>query len=79
MADVQDDVLMPGLKKVETGRRSIEGRANMQEVKTACMILNTAEYCQNTSLQLEDRVREKIAEEYKEGVSFSAARETFTG
>lgn len=34
------------------GRRSAEGRANLQDVKNACMILNTAEYCQSTSLQV---------------------------
>ena len=34
------------------GRKSVEGRANMQDVKNACMILNTAEYCQSTSLQV---------------------------
>jgi hypothetical protein len=34
------------------GRNSLEGRANMQDVKNACMILNTAEYCQSTSLQV---------------------------
>jgi len=34
------------------GRKSIEGRANLQDVKNACMILNTAEYCQSTSLQV---------------------------
>jgi hypothetical protein len=34
------------------GRRSVEGRANLQDVKNACMILNTAEYCQSTSLQV---------------------------
>jgi hypothetical protein len=39
----------------------MEGRANLNEIKTACMILNTADYCQNTSLQLEERVRDKIA------------------
>jgi hypothetical protein len=34
------------------GRKSVEGRANLQDVKNACMILNTAEYCQSTSLQV---------------------------
>lgn len=78
-----DDVLKTGLKRVDSipamGRRSVEGRLNIQEIKTACMILNTAEYCQNTSLQLEERVKGKIAEEFKEGVSYQAERETFTG
>lgn len=56
----------------------MEGRANLNEIKTACMILNTAEYCQNTSLQLEERVRDTIAAEFKEDISFQAERDTFT-
>jgi hypothetical protein len=42
------------------------------------MILNTAEYCQNTSLQLEERVKGKIAEHLQEGVSYQDERETFS-
>ncbi|WWC62062.1 uncharacterized protein I303_104651 [Kwoniella dejecticola CBS 10117] len=72
-----DDVLMAGMRK-ETGRRSFEGRENLQEVRNACMILNTAEYCQNTSLQLEERLKDKIAEEFKEDISFQNERETFS-
>ncbi|WVQ99621.1 hypothetical protein IAU59_006758 [Kwoniella sp. CBS 9459] len=72
-----DDVLLAGMKR-EPGRRSLEGRDNLQEVKNACIILNTAEYCQNTSLQLEERLKDKIAEEFKEGISFQAERDTFS-
>ncbi|WWC89216.1 uncharacterized protein L201_004134 [Kwoniella dendrophila CBS 6074] len=72
-----DDVLMAGMKR-EPSRRSLEGRDNLQEVKNACMILNTAEYCQNTSLQLEERLKDKIAEESKEEVSFQTERDTFS-
>ncbi|OCF33058.1 vacuolar-sorting protein 53 long isoform [Kwoniella heveanensis BCC8398] len=72
-----DDVLLAGMKR-EPGRRSLEGRDNLQEVKNACIILNTAEYCQNTSLQLEERLKDKIAEEFAEGISFQAERDTFS-
>ena len=74
------------------GRKSLEGRANMQDVKNACMILNTAEYCRSTSLQaclfvsrmprlmvkLEERLKGKIDDQFKEEVSFETERETFT-
>jgi len=63
---IVDDVLLTGMKRYDYqcggadgrdtmpsyGRRSVEGRANLQDVKNACMILNTAEYCQSTSLQV---------------------------
>lgn len=58
-------------------RRSIEGRANLQEVKNACIVLNTAEYCQTTSLQLEERVKDKIAPDLKDGISFEIERGYF--
>lgn len=66
------------MKKAEVGpRRSLEGKANLQEIKTACVTLNTAEYCQVTSLQLEDRVKDKISESLREDVTFQAEREMF--
>lgn len=50
----------------------------MQEIRTACVILNTAEYCQTTSLQLEERLKDKVDEEYKDKITFQDERETFT-
>ncbi|WVR06988.1 hypothetical protein IAU60_004025 [Kwoniella sp. DSM 27419] len=73
-----EDVLLAGMRK-ETSRRSFEGKDNLLDVKNACMILNTAEYCQNTSLQLEERLKDKIAEEFKEDVSFQSERDLFSG
>ncbi|AAW40845.2 hypothetical protein CNBA3220 [Cryptococcus deneoformans B-3501A] len=70
-----DDVLLAGLKPV---RKSLEGRDSLQEVKTACMVLNTAEYCLNTSLQLEERLKDKIDSKFREEISFQDERQTFS-
>ncbi|KIR67392.1 vacuolar-sorting protein 53 long isoform [Cryptococcus bacillisporus CA1873] len=70
-----DDVLLAGLKPV---RKSLEGRDNLQEVKTACMVLNTAEYCLNTSLQLEERLKDKIDPKFREEISFQDQRESLS-
>lgn len=64
--------------RTDFSRRSIEGRANLQEVKNTCIILNTAEYCSNTSLQLEERLKDKIADEYKVDTTFQPERENFS-
>ncbi len=56
----------------------MEGRTNLQEIKNACIILNTAEYCQTTSLQLEERVKGKIAPELRDDLSFQPERDHFT-
>jgi hypothetical protein len=74
-----DDVLLASLKRPDyIGRRSFEGRTNLQEVKSACMVLNTAEYCLNTSLQLEERVKDKVKEQLRDRVSFQNERDGFT-
>ena len=57
----------------------MEGRVNIQQVKNTCIVLNTAEYCQNTSLQLEERVKAKIAPDLREEISFQPERDNFTG
>ncbi|KAK1924299.1 Vps53-like protein [Papiliotrema laurentii] len=72
-----DEVLQASMKR-DVSRRSFEGRANLQEVKNACIVLNTAEYCQNTSLQLEERLKDKIDPTLKEDISFEPERENFT-
>ncbi len=46
-----EEVLVAGMRKPDS-RRSMDTRANIQEVKNACLILNTADYCLTTNLQV---------------------------
>ena len=62
----------------EPSRRSFESRANLQEIKNACTILNTAEYCHTTSVQLEEKLKDKIKAEFAEEISFEPQRQNFT-
>jgi hypothetical protein len=71
--------------RVDT-RASVDGRANIQETKNACLALNTAEYCLTTSSQvglrfptLEEKLRSTIDAEYRDQVSFQAERDLFLG
>lgn len=73
-----DDVLIASMKRVET-RKSMDGRPNAQEIKNACLILNTADYCLQTSSQLEERLKETIDPPYNDNVSFEAEHELFIG
>jgi hypothetical protein len=50
----------------------------MQEIKNACIVLNTAEYCQSTSLQLEERVKGRIDDNLQDEISFQPERDHFT-
>ncbi|KLT40600.1 hypothetical protein CC85DRAFT_287322 [Cutaneotrichosporon oleaginosum] len=73
-----DEVLLAALKREPAIRRSLEGRSSLADVKTACMVLNTAEYCANTSMQLEDRLKDKVKDELRESIGFSDERDAFT-
>lgn len=42
------------------------------------MVLNTAEYCLNTSLQLEERLKDKIDPKFREEISFQDQRESLS-
>ncbi|RKP09116.1 Vps53-like protein [Thamnocephalis sphaerospora] len=48
-----------------------------ERIKIACVVLNTADYCQSTAEQLEEKFREKVDEEHRESISFSEQREPF--
>ncbi|GAA5975069.1 hypothetical protein JCM5350_004573 [Sporobolomyces pararoseus] len=72
-----EDVLNSALIKYD--RRSGEGRPNVQELQTACLVLNTGEYCLETATQLEESLKEKIDLEFKDRVSLEAEKELFTG
>ncbi|CAG8457600.1 10592_t:CDS:10 [Funneliformis mosseae] len=66
-----NDVLIGRLPKEE--RRAM----TRDELKLICLILNTADYCYNTIPQLEDKLKEKIQEEYKDKINLDVERDCF--
>lgn len=50
---------------------------NEESLFTACIVLNTAEYCTQTVAQLEDKLAEQIDDNLKDKVSFDPQRDTF--
>lgn len=48
-------------------------------VEDAIIILNTADYCYQTTNQLEDRIKSKIDEEFKEQVDLQSQADSFMG
>ncbi|CAM0142840.1 Vacuolar protein sorting-associated protein 53 [Umbelopsis sp. WA50703] len=48
-----------------------------EQVRFACYILNTADYCGITTLQLEEKLRDKIDDEWKEKVDLQEQRDNF--
>ncbi|KAG8863567.1 Vacuolar protein sorting-associated protein 53 [Tulasnella sp. 330] len=73
-----EDVLFSSLRstpKSERERKSMEGR--FIELNNACVVLNTADYCHVTAIELEDKIKEKISDDYREQISLQAERDLF--
>ncbi|KAF8800212.1 hypothetical protein BYT27DRAFT_7200395 [Phlegmacium glaucopus] len=58
-------------------RQSTESRADLDLVKQSCLLINTADYCQTTALELQEKIREKINPEFKEKVDFQGECDLF--
>ncbi|KAJ7902181.1 Vps53-like protein [Mycena olivaceomarginata] len=73
-----EDVLIAGLKRpLSQVRKSTESRFEVGELQQSSLVINTADYCQTTALQLEEKIREKINDEFKEKVSLQTERDQF--
>ncbi|KAI0316499.1 Vps53-like protein [Amylostereum chailletii] len=65
-----EEILMTTLKRSQPqARRSMDTRYDVNEVKNASLVINTADYCYTTAQELEERLRQRIAEEFKAKVS----------
>jgi hypothetical protein len=51
--------------------------ATAEEIKLTCFLLNTVDFCFNTIMQLEDKLKEKCDAEYKDQISLNSEREMF--
>ncbi|KAK0194978.1 Vps53-like protein [Armillaria mellea] len=71
-----EDVLIASLKR---GRKSIESRYDVDAMYQASLVINTADYCQATALELEQKIREKINAEFKDRVSLQRECDLFVG
>ncbi|KAJ3855242.1 Vps53-like protein [Lentinula lateritia] len=69
---------MNRLPPIPAPRKSIDSaRFDIAELKQASMVINTADYCQTTASELEDKIRNNIDEEFKEKVSLQEERDLF--
>lgn len=73
-----EDVLLPSLRRPHTlTRKSLDTHFDAAELRRMCLVVNTADYCQRTALELEDKIKEKIAERFKEKVTLQMERDLF--
>eukprot|EP00794_Sanderia_malayensis_P014186 gene14186-15664_t len=72
-------ILTGNLPKTSSGLASIlkdtEIKFNADEKRLTCYILTTAEYCQETTQQLQDKLKEKIDPEFVEKINFNAEQD----
>jgi len=93
-----DDVLMAALRRVDIpprDRKSTDNRFNPADQQTVCRILNTADYCHRTALQvrripilwmvfdllrqLEEKMRDRIDRGFAEKITMQTELELFLG
>ncbi|EMD37699.1 hypothetical protein CERSUDRAFT_136451 [Gelatoporia subvermispora B] len=73
-----EEVLVASMKRPAVqSRKSIENRFEVAELKSACTLINTADYCQTTALELEDNIKSKCDEVYKEKITLQEERDLF--
>ncbi|KAG8214105.1 Vps53-like protein [Butyriboletus roseoflavus] len=73
-----EDVLSPKLKRPQIqSRKSMDSRLDKAELQQACLLINTADYCQVTAAELEEKIKEKLNEKFKEKVKLQAERDLF--
>ncbi|KZT10830.1 uncharacterized protein LAESUDRAFT_755492 [Laetiporus sulphureus 93-53] len=76
-----EDVLLASMKKPSavSSRKSMESRLDMNELKRACTLINTADYCQTTALEMEENIKEKSDQAFKDKISFQEESDLFVG
>ncbi|KAJ7594544.1 Vps53-like protein [Mycena floridula] len=74
-----EDVLLANLKRPppQTSRKSMDTRAEVIDLQQVTLFINTADYCQTTALELEEKIREKVDGEYKDKITFQPERDLF--
>ncbi|KAI0633222.1 Vps53-like protein [Trametes polyzona] len=73
-----EEVLVASMKKPSSlARKSMDARYDVSELKNACTLINTADYCQTTALELEENIRAKCDEAFKEQITLQDERDLF--
>ncbi|KAI0084909.1 Vps53-like protein [Irpex rosettiformis] len=73
-----EEVLVASMKRPTFQiRRSTDTRVDVSELRNASVLINTADYCHTTALELEDKIREKIDEGFKSRISFQEECDLF--
>ncbi|KAI0305491.1 Vps53-like protein [Multifurca ochricompacta] len=73
-----EEVLISHMRRTQPQpRRSADMRYDINEIQNACLVINTAEYCQTTAQELEEKVRQRIYGEFKERISLQTECDLF--
>ncbi|KIJ18544.1 hypothetical protein PAXINDRAFT_71265 [Paxillus involutus ATCC 200175] len=73
-----EDVLSPKFKRPQPqSRRSTDSRFDIAELQQACLFINTADYCQTTAAELEEKIKEKVNDKFKGKVALQSERDLF--
>ncbi|KAF9241838.1 Vps53-like protein [Melanogaster broomeanus] len=73
-----EDVLSLKFKRPQfQSRKSTDARFDAAELQQACLFINTADYCQTTAAELEEKIKEKVNDKFKGDVTLQSERDLF--
>ncbi|TIB04879.1 hypothetical protein E3P89_00150 [Wallemia ichthyophaga] len=72
-----NDILKAQLIHGINSRRSLDSKVNYNEIKISGLIINTADYCLSTAIQLEEKLKEYVYIPFKGDISFEKEGEIF--
>ncbi|KAI0829823.1 Vps53-like protein [Trametes gibbosa] len=75
-----EEVLVASMKKPSAAyatRKSMDTRYDATELKNACTLINTADYCQTTALELEENIRAKCDDAFKQQITLQEECDLF--
>ncbi|KAF9523511.1 Vps53-like protein [Crepidotus variabilis] len=58
-------------------RKSTESKVDPEFIRSLCRLINTADYCQTTATELEEKYQQKIGVEFKDKISFQTECDLF--
>ena len=65
---------------LHTSERSAgQGQSRVTTIEEAVLVLNTADYCYNTCIQLEERIRSRVDQNLKEQIDMQSQADAFLG
>ncbi|KAF8658322.1 hypothetical protein AX16_002090 [Volvariella volvacea WC 439] len=73
-----EEVLVASIQRPSyPSRRSTDSRSDLETIKQACLLINTADYCYTTASELQQTLCKKVLSEYQNKIDFQVEQDLF--